>query len=286
MALVHSLWTKPMLKNSRGEKLRKQIETTVWCTASSVAYAKKHNEEIHLYADGLGRDLLSFLPYDDIKKLNVPDNIPTEFWASGKFFALEDMNIGDIHIDNDVFLKTPELMAELKKGLSENDLIVQSIESSWEVINTYYKKCRDVIKSNNIEFVNGLTAEYSPAYNCGIVGFNNEDLKMIYLESYFDSIKKIYSNSDAMQMISNDGETWMDLLCEQQHLYNLAEIYGFRVYNLLGEGEKIYDKALEIGYQHLLGSEKWVLLDNIKEQLFYLNPEIYKAALRKLKNYI
>lgn len=286
MALVHSLWTKPMIKSSRGEQLLKQIETTVWCTASSVAYAKKHNEEIHLYADGLGRDLLSFLPYDDVKVLEVPDNVPTEFWAAGKFFALADMNIGDIHIDNDVFLKTPELIAELKNGLSENDLIVQSIEDSWQVLNSYYKMCRDVVKLNGIEFFNHLKADYSPAYNCGVVGFNDEEFKRLYLDSYINNICQIYSNPKAMDMIRNNENVWMDLLCEQQHLYNLAEMYDYKVYNLLGTGDEVFGRSVTLGYQHLLGPEKWILLDDIKEQLENLNPEIYTAALRKLENYI
>lgn len=286
MALVHSLWTKPMLKNSRGEQLQKQIETTVWCSASSVAYAKKHNEEIHLYADGLGRDLLSFLPYDDVKVLDVPDNIPTEFWAAGKFFALADMNLGDIHVDNDVFLKTPELISELKNGLSENDLIVQSIEDSWQVLNSYYKMCRDVVKLNGIEFFNHLEADYSPAYNCGVVGFNDEEFKRLYLDSYINNICQIYSNPKAMDLIRNNENVWMDLLCEQQHLYNLAEMYDYKVYNLLGTGDEVFERSVALGYQHLLGPEKWILLDDIKVQLENLNPEIYKAALRKLENYI
>lgn len=286
MALVHSLWTKPMLKNSRGEQLQKQIETTVWCSASSVAYAKQHGEEIHLYADGLGRDLLSFLPYDEIFELDIPDNIPTEFWAAGKFFALADMNIGDIHIDNDVFLKRPELIAQLHEGLAKNDFIVQSIEDSWQVLNSYYKMCRDVVQLNGIKFVNHLRADYSPAYNCGVVGFNNEELKQLYLESYINNICQIYSNPEAMDMIRGNENVWMDLLCEQQHLYKLAEMYDYKVYNLLGSGDEVFEKSVELGYQHLLGPEKWILLDEIKEQLRNLNPEIYKATLNKLENYI
>ena len=286
MALVHSLWTKPMLKNSRGENFKKQIETTVWCTASSVAYAKKNNEEIHLYADGLGYDLLSFLPYDYFSRLSVPDYIPTEFWAAGKFYALLKMNLGDIHIDNDVFLKTPALIEEMKKGLSKNDLIIQSIEDSWQVLNSYYKLCRDVIKLNNIEFNHDLQADYSPAYNCGVVGINNKELKSIYLESYINNMCEIYSCPKAMDMIRNNENVCMDLLLEQQHLYNLVENNGYKTYNLLGSGNEVYEKAEAIGYQHLLGSEKWILLDKIKEQLKNLNPDIYKAVERKLKNYI
>ena len=124
------------------------------------------------------------------------------------------------------------------------------------------------------------------AYNCGLVGFNNADFKKLYLESYFDSIKQIYSNPDAMKMIRKDKKTWMDLLCEQQHLYNLAERTNAKVCNLLGEGKESYKKAIDVGYQHLLGTDKWNMLDQIKLQLFHINPGIYTDTCKKLANYL
>lgn len=279
MALVHSLWTAPMLAKQRGETTAKQIESTIWCFASSVAYAKRNGECINLYADEHGCELLSFLPYDNIYLLDIPKEFPVEFWAAGKFFALANMELGDIHIDGDVFLKNPELMDIIHDGLAQSDLIVQSVENEWTYDNEYYVNCLNVIRDNNIILPNNPDY-YSPAWNCGLVGFNNQELKDKYIIHYFESVYSIVSCPTAYNQIKTSRDTWMDLLLEQQHLYYLSKDY--RVYNLLGKGKEAYQKSKEIGYQHLLGTDKWEQLDKIQKQLYYLDREIYYSAIKKI----
>ena len=281
MALVHSLWTAPMLNNERGQASRKQIETTLLCFASSVVYVKRLGEKIHLYADDYGRELLDFLPYDKIDSLDIPANFPTDFWAAGKFFALQKMQLGDIHIDGDVFLKTPELMEVINNRMLISDLIVQSIENSWTYENEYYINCVNVIKDNGIVLPDNLPY-IAPAYNCGLVGFNNAELKKRYLQHYIASVYEIKQNPSAIAQIRMNKETWMDLLLEQQHLFSLSK--GYKVCNLLGSGEDAYINARILGYQHLLGDEKWEQIDLIKKQLYLRDREIYNAVMAKLND--
>lgn len=277
MALVHSLWTKPMLNNERGVASKTQLESVIWCHASSVAYAKRLGEPIHLYTDDFGLQLLDLLPYDNIVKLDVPDNIPTDFWAAGKFFAYKKMKLGDIHIDGDVFIKTPILLDRIKQGMASHDLIVQSIENSWVYENEFYINCLRVITANNIHF-DGITDYYTPAYNCGLIGFSSDELKHKYIAHYLESIKRIYTNADAMAMIRSNNETWMDLVCEQQHLHTLAK--GYKVYNLLGSGDECHYNAKQLGYQHLLGPDKWKFIDKIQQQLYYVDRDIYNSVIK------
>lgn len=281
MALVHSLWTAPMLAKQRGVQTQQQIESTIWCYASSVAYARRNGECINLYTDHFGRELLGFLPYNRIYNLGMPDNYPTEFWAAGKFFALEQMQLGDIHIDGDVFLKTPELMDMIHGSLAESDLIVQSLENEWTYDNEYYINCLNVIRDNNITLPNNPDY-YSPAWNCGLVGFNNDELKHKYIQHYAYSVEAIISSESAMKQIRSNNETWMDLLIEQQHLYYLSKDYV--VCNLLGSGDEAYENSRELGYQHLLGTDKWEQLDQIKKQLYYLDREIYYLTLKQIQS--
>ena len=281
MALVHSLWTAPMLNNERGQASRKQIVTTLFCFASSVVYAKRLGEDIHLYADDFGRKLLDFLPYDKIDTLDIPADFPTDFWAAGKFFALQKMQLGDIHIDGDVFLKTPELMEVINNRMLISDLIVQSIENSWTCENEYYINCVNVIKDNGIVLPDNLPY-IAPAYNCGLVGLNNAVLKEKYLQRYFKSVDIIKNHPTALEQIRSNKETWMDLLIEQQHLFSLSK--GYKVCNLLGSGEDAYINARILGYQHLLGDEKWEQIDLIKKQLYLRDREIYNAVMAKLND--
>lgn len=280
MALVHSLWTAPMLNNERGQMSEKQIESVLWCNASSVAFAKRLGEQINLYADDYGRELLDFLPYDNVYTLEVSSDIPTDFWAAGKFSAYQKMQLGDVHIDGDVFLKTPALLNLIKKGLAENDLIVQCVENSWTYDNEFYKNCIHVITANNIQFA-GIADYFTPAYNCGLIGFNNNKLKSKYVAHYYDSIQRIYNNADAMVMIRQNKTTWMDLLCEQQHLYSVAQ--GYKVCNLLGNTyDECNNNAKQLGYQHLLGPDKWLCIEQIKRQLYNIDKNIFSDVIKKL----
>lgn len=277
MALVHSLWTAPMLNNERGQASYKQIETTIWCFAMSVAYAKRLGEDIHLYADYLGRELLHSLPYTKIESLDIPTDFPTDFWAAGKFFALKKMQLGDIHIDGDVFLKTPELMEVINNRMLTTDLIVQSIENSWSYDNEYYINCVNVIKDNGIVLPNQLPY-VAPAYNCGLVGFNNKELKEKYLQHYFNSVDIIKNHPTALEQIRSNKETWMDLLIEQQHLFSLSR--GYKVCNLLGSGDETYINARTLGYQHLLGTDKWEQLHLVQQQLYKRDRELFYEVVR------
>ena len=278
MALVHSLWTKPILNNERSIDANRQIESVIWCYASSVAYAKRLGEPIYLYTDEFGRELLGFLPYDRVELLDVPEIIPTDFWAAGKFYAYQKMDIGDVHIDGDVFIKKQKLLDTIKFGLRNNDLIIQSVENNQAYKNQYYLRCIELLKSNNIVF-RDITSYYTPAYNCGLIGFNNAELKDKYINHYLQSIERICCNSNAMQQIRNQKDTWMDLILEQQHLYSLAQDYN--VYNLLGEGDNVNYNACKLGYQHLLGSDKWERLEDIQAQLECLDPKMFQMIIEQ-----
>ncbi len=281
MALVHSLWMKPMLNNSRGVSLKKHLKTTIWCYASSVAFAYKYNQPIVLYTDDIGRKLLSYLPYDHMYSLNIPADTPSELWAAGKFYALQQMNLGDIHIDGDVFLKSPSLIELMLSLMSKNDLIVQSIEDSWNVLSNYYSASRDIVNTFHIPLSPGCTSDYSYAWNCGVVGINNESLKAKYLEAYLSVLNYIKRHPDIIEVIRRTPNCTMDLLFEQQHLYELSK--GYKVGNLLGAGKVAYDNAQQLGYQHILGSSKWDCLRQIKKQLKSVNPEIYEMTKIKEK---
>ena len=275
MRLVHSLWTKPMFNNAREVKSDKQIITTLWCHASSVAYAKKLGLPILLHADDFARKLLDYLPYDEIIPLNVPEYAPTCLWAAGKFFALQNMELQDVHIDGDVFIKTHLLAMRIEHGISHSDLIIQSIEDEDHTLNGYYTNCAKLADKYNIEFLNGANNNHTPAYNCGLVGFNNQVLKDEYLQNYLHCHQQIANNQEAIEECLKQ-KIWPDLLFEQKNLYDIA--IGYDVFNVLGTGKEAYRSALMYGYQHILGNTKWSMLNDIKKQLYAVDPKIFKET--------
>lgn len=261
-----------MMQNRRDVRTKKQIITTLWCSASSVAYLKKLNQHIILFADKFAKDMLSYLPYEKIYPLNIPNNTPTYLWAQGKFFALKDMQLGDIHIDSDVFIKTQKLTDIIKYGVEHSDLIIQSIEDEDHTRNDFYQNCFDFAKICDINFLYGADNKHKPAYNCGLVGFNSDELKYKYLSNYMNILEQLTDNKQA-EKLANKTKCWPDLLFEQKNLFDIAKDY--KIFNLLGTGKEAYKNALRYGYQHILGDGKWNQLYDIKLQLKNLNEDIY-----------
>lgn len=279
-----------MLNAAREVKARKQIITTIWCSASSVAYLKRLRQPIILYGDDFAQQILSFLPYNEVYDLNMYEDTPIGMWAASKFAALKQMNLQDIHIDSDVFLKTQKLIERIQYGIKNSDLIIQSIEGFERTTNHCYQTCFQAAQLFDMDFINGANGEIDAAYNCGLVGFNNCELKQKYLENYYHCKQQITDDKQAQQWIY-DNNCWFDLLAEQKNLYDIAH-ENYKVFNLLGSYKQAYINAKHLGYQHVLGNEKWKKLYDIKLQLKMLSPSIYRqtekaveTALTKLKNY-
>ena len=277
MHFVQSLWTKPLIVNRRNVEFKTSLLTTILCNATSVAWVNHLGGKINLYADGFGRDMLDFLPYDNIYELKVPLHIPTCTWACGKFLVLEKMPLGDVHIDGDVFLKSNKLL-ELCADDSY-DMVVQSIENDKTTLKKYYSNVRDILKKNNIK-THSCSLEESPSYNCGTIGFFNQELKQKYLVEYFTTLNNIINNKLCLLSLNKDLNAIPDLIMEQQFLYELAKPY--KVNNLLGDAESMYDKAIELNYQHILGGFKEQQLNNIMDELKYVDETIYKDTMKHI----
>jgi len=275
MHFVHSLWTKPLIANRRNIEFKTSLLTTTLCNAVSVAWVNHLGGKINLYADGLGRDMLGFLPYDNIYELHVPVHIPVCTWACGKFLTLEKMPLGDVHIDGDVFLKSEKLI-ELCSDNSY-DMVVQSIENDKTTLKKYYSAVRELLKKNNIK-PKTCSLEESPSYNCGTIGFFNNELKQKYLIEYFTMLNNIINNKSLLVDLNKNLNAIPDLIMEQQFLYELATPY--KVNNLLGDAETMYDNAIKLNYQHILGGFKEQQLDKILQELKYVDEKIYKETLK------
>lgn len=277
MHFVHSLWTKPLIANRRNIEFKTALLTTILCNATSVAWINHLGGKINLYADGFGRDILSFLPYDNIYELNVPVHIPVCTWACGKFLVLEKMPLGDVHIDGDVFLKSDKLI-ELCSDNSY-DMVVQSIENDKTTLKKYYTAVRELLKSNNIQTLT-CTLEETPSYNCGTIGFFNQELKQKYLLEYFTTLNNIIKNRVCTLELNKNLDMIPDLILEQQFLYQLAKDY--KINNLLGDVKTMYDNAVKLGYQHIFGGFKEHQLKLISNELKYVDENIYKETIKQI----
>ena len=205
---VHSFWTKPCENDD--EKLRNYI----LYFATSLAWLKKNNFPIVLHTDSKGKELFKNLPYDEIYTTldNIPEDINPKFYAYGKFLAMQQEELGNVHIDGDVFIKSKELAENILNFKS--DLIVQSLEDKY-YINKWYRKydfngCKDIVEQY-------VPLSTTSAYNCGVIGINNQELKDKYFKAYLDLVSKLKDYQ------FTNPRSIPDLVCEQLLLYHLYQ---------------------------------------------------------------
>jgi hypothetical protein len=79
MYFYHTFWSKPALQSVRW-KINAQYFLCVFHTALSVAYLKNLGQQIELFTDTKGIEILDFLPYDKIHCVLDSHNVPLQFW--------------------------------------------------------------------------------------------------------------------------------------------------------------------------------------------------------------
>lgn len=272
MKLVHSLWSQPLLLTQDPAERTKKIITTLWCYASSVAYAKKHRIPIRLYADEAARKLLAFLPYDEVLPLSVPEQTPPCFWAAGKFAAYVEMKPGDIHIDGDVFLQSEAAVKLLSEASKKYDLLVQCIEDETNCYPKFYDTVSSVLNSFGMTYQGQPYKDFELAYNTGLIGFNDMQLRDEYVRQYNRSLAQIRQSADCVRVLTA-AKTVPDVVLEQQKLYEIS--VNSRVFSLLGRGVSSVEYSRVLGYMHILSDAKWQNMDKIIGQLFFVSPEIF-----------
>lgn len=282
MRVFHSLWTKPAL--DKRWDTSSQLESNLWLYTLSVIYARKQGLEIVLHTDSFGKNLLGHLPYSYIYTTldKIPSNIPTMVWAYGKFMALKEESLGSIHIDGDVMITSKECVKAL--NYDGNDLIIQHVENS-------YPGYLQPLIDNKVVSSRFFDTNY--AYNCGIVGINNAELKNAYLNYYFDSTEKVANNKILKKEMDLDKHFCVDLPLEQWSLAILAK--DFKVKSLLKgisqkfweKGSDIQENALSLGYLHLIGKNKYDVIDKVKFYVLALDKNLYyktKEVINKYKS--
>lgn len=246
MKIVQALYTKPFINDNI------KIEVNYYLCYLSSYYANRLGYEVYMYTDDFGYELLKDIPY--YKEINNKLNelkdknkyIVSLMKACGKFIAMKDFitkyNEPFVFIDTDLFIKKDFI----KNIPNQYDCVLQSKENrgsyirEWSILDKigYEKEYR---KTNNI-------------YNVGFMLFNNINMFNEFIAPYFNSLIR-YESVDNIKNYENGY--WFDFVFEQEYMGVLSEKY--KIFPLLGD-EKYTDinvKAIDIGYQHLQGGEKY-----------------------------
>lgn len=285
MRFVHSLWTSPSLNGRWNFDAKTATLANIWYNTLSAAYIKKLGQEIVLYTDSFGKECLDHIPYDEIY-LTLEEKIPSDMcpimWACSKFYALDNEQLGSIHIDGDVFIKNQKCLDIINE--KEFDLFVQGEE---DIVFLSDKQTQEIYEDNNtwllhLQYPEGCTQHGTNAYNTGVLSFNNQELKDKFIKSYFFMLNQVINDKTLTDKWEKYRDICPDLVIEQRFLYDIAK--GYNVRCLIDYYRKqVHEDACSIGFQHVLSKKKYKVLDKCMATLKKLDVDLYNKTLEKHK---
>lgn len=303
MTFYHVLWTTPMRKNRWYYSYEENEKMTIYYYGLSVAYLKKLNQRINLYTDSEGEKILNHLPYDNIYVVldDMDKNIPGCNWAAGKIESFKYSKLGDIYIDGDVFIKKQECLDKISEntlfdgyfaGLEnpqqipfkckENDPNYELNKNKYNMIYWDFNKIME-----NFMFPLDIPVYGLNACNGGLVVFNNQEYKDKYLYAYDYMLKQIKESDVVKEEYKKNCYLCLDLITEQRFFYEIGKEYklGFLLDYWKRDDDINYGlskQANNIGFQHVLSSIKYDLLDKCILNLKNVDKNIYDLCYEKV----
>ena len=156
--------------------------------------------------------------------------------SSAKIDVLKSIPLGDVQCDLDT------VILDTSKFEGNHDLLVQFVEAA--------ENPQEVKKWLLGKEYNELAAGINGyGYNCGTTQFKNQELKNLYIDSYY----KLLDIYDKYAQESFDNPGWIDALFEQCLLERLSEGYKVEIYEQPGV---ITYPCLTKSYEHYLADSK------------------------------
>lgn len=287
MNIIHSIWTKPMLKGKERWNIPNQIEKHLWLFGYSVDYCNRIGLAIDLHTDSYGATVFDCLPYNKIHiTLDTISDVNERFWSAGKVEALRVSALNTLHIDGDVFLKKKEIIPML--SMKDFDCIVQMEERNKIFMDSY----SNVLPMFKDAGITELNYELKTALNAGIIGFSNQQLKDLFIDGYFKMIDKCQSDQTFMSVLKYDVEKKIEpnVVLEQYFLKVLCQDNIFKIKNLLEVKSDNFDddiqdvnrRSNEIGFAHAWGISKLQIIEPIKQILSERNPRLYSIINQRI----
>lgn len=212
---------------------------------------------VTLYTDEYGASRLGHL-VDEVKFLEKdPSNY---IWSEPKFEAISRETGDFLHLDGDLFIVKPF-------NKPDADLYFDHIEHGLYEI--YYKDNLENFDKYGIkERFPEWSKEYTGAFNIGIMGFRNDEIKNIYLDRYY-SMKEWFFNEYPLR----DETVLASMTIGEHGLSCLSNEYGWESVPLIEHNQYLH---MYSGRKHLKGFVKMV-----ESQL----KEEYKTYIENGYNY-
>lgn len=273
------LWSKPLLE--RRWHIPHQMQYTRIHALLSLALLKAHGQEVVLYTDDQGAQLLGDLPYHRI--YNILDVNPTKasFWASGKIIALDNEPLDSCVIDTDLFVFDGDILDRINRGgvlcshleyvEKYQDIVTDFTTKNFlplnkTSVNTGLLKIDDPVKKQ--AYINSYFAATRAVKKGMLRFFDREELKLFWVEIFKQELRQDMSEEEK-QKLANDiqarypernGLYCADLICEQ-YMFSLLE--PIPIFD-----ERVACGVLKhLGFCHLISMDKFLRIKDVIDRL-------------------
>ena len=240
--------------------------------------------EIVFFVDDYCYPLLKEIFPDTVRKFT--DYFPlnsTTIWTQSKINSFNFVKAPFLHIDSDIIFKQKIPLSEAENS----EIYVERVEDKY-TFNWYTNGIRfmdeavNLYKSKEWNDLKRVTDYWRPdlkfAYNCGLFGFNSDEVKNRYVE-FYNELENIYS----WRLLFEPYYEQIFVVLEQYALNCFATKENLNVKYLL-EGTSLDEQskiANKVGYVHLFGGAKYLDV-NIQKIKGILKSE-YEHIYNKLE---
>lgn len=284
MKYIHTFWSKPLFENKFNE-FNISLDTILLDYAFSVDCIHKIDHKIVLFADEMGAELLSFIPYDEVHIVENMNDFSVNFAAQLKFYALEHSDLGDAIIDGDLFIRHSAAHNIIVN--SNADIVYSFFEPNDYTVKTEndvqrYTRMYEVMSKFSYEKPYYVPSDLSMYewMNTSLIRINNQELKDEYIRQY-------YHHKNMLESSEFHYTCWPDIIIEQFFLTQLCENNEYTSKPVIDNfwiDEGANDYALDIGFTHL-GYGKHAYSDWVKEMFKSSNYNLYELYVEQYNKY-
>jgi len=256
-------------------------ELNSYVYALSCHYLKKLGQEVSLYVNGRGHEILKPLPYDKVEAL--PENVePKAFWAYGKMLSHKQAPLGAVHIDGDVIITKMDTVDYIAEHSKDADLFIQHEEGGY--LSSFHFEDEAVAEKMKGELKDicppEINFKHPKSFHCGLLKLNNQKLKDRYLDVYF-SVHEALGKTDFYD--NGKKRAWWvpDLVVEQAYLWDIVKYHGYKYAGLFPftmENADYWCNTI-YGYKHFSAHGKYKFIERIRAELRAENRALYEAVL-------
>ena len=294
MKIIQSYWSHPDLSTRNQREFIKLNLNKYMTFALSVLRAKKFYNQVELYTDNVGKELLIDLLELPYTKVHVCLDDLTEkygeyshLWALGKIYTYSLQNEPFFHVDNDAFICKP------LDDFHSAPIVAQSFERN----NGHHKYNLKKLKKQLAFLPEVLDTDSEmlkdgSQYNAGIIGGNDIAFFQDFCQTAFQFIDK---NLDILNDLKGENICFPCIF--EQYLFScMAHQKGIDVKTLLPISDTpldnfnslldFHDKQ-NILFIHLIGDHKKEAHNMclVAETLWQEFPEYYDKIIKKYNAY-